>query len=87
MSCDPQQMALSFIVFIFARSYFSGIIRERRKNVQELQKNANSRKVVLDNDKDLQSQADKHENEFNSAVCDAEAYELYLIMPFVFSMT
>jgi hypothetical protein len=56
---------MSFIVFIFARSYFSGIIRERRKNVQELQKNANSRKVVLDNDEDLQSQADKHENEFN----------------------
>jgi len=73
VSCDPQQMTLSFIVFIFARSYFSGIIRERRKN-------ANSRKVVLDNDEDLQSQADKHENEFNSAVCDAEAYELYLIM-------
>ncbi len=50
-------------------------------------KNANSRKVILDNDEDLQSQADKHENEFNSAVCDAEAYELYLIMSFVFSMT
>ncbi len=43
--------------------------------------------MVLDNDEDLQSQADKHENEFNSAVSDAEAYELYLIMPFVFSMT
>jgi hypothetical protein len=80
-------MTLSFIVFIFARSYFSGIIRERRKNVQELQKNANSRKVILDNDEDLQSQADKHKNEFKSAVCDAEAYELYLIMSFVFSMT
>jgi hypothetical protein len=49
--------------------------------------NVNSCKEVLDNDENLQSQADKDENEFNSAVCDVEAHELYLIMTFVFAMT
>ncbi len=50
--------------------------RERRKNVQQLQKSLKSSEEALDNDEDLQSQADEDENDFDSAVSDAQTYEL-----------
>jgi hypothetical protein len=45
-----------------------------KKNVQQLQKSLKSSEEALDNDEDLQSQAEEDENDFNSAVSDAQTY-------------
>jgi hypothetical protein len=68
VSRDLQQMTVNFVVFIPTKSYFSRTTRERRKNVQQLQKSLKSSEEALDNDEDLQSQADEDENDFDSAV-------------------
>jgi hypothetical protein len=46
-----------------------------KKYSRTAKENVNSCKEILDNDENLQSQADKDENEFNSAVCDVEVLD------------
>ena len=62
--------------FCHDRSYFSRLTRERRRSTNRLHTISDEYDMLPNDNEDAQSQEDEDNDDFDSAVADAEAYEL-----------